>query len=61
MSYLRKMRIKERVILFVCYSTNRRKYKNNTNVRKNNIILLNYRLFSFEQKVEKRFVKNIQK
>ena len=55
------MRTKKRAILFVYYLINRRKYKNNTNVRKNNIILLNYRLFGFEQKIEKYFVKNIQK
>ena len=46
------MRTKERAILFIYYLTNRKKYKNDTNVKKNNIILSNYRLFDFEQKVE---------
>ena len=60
-SCFRKMRTKERAILFICYSTNRRKYKNDTNVRKNNIISLNYRSPDFKQKAEKRFIENIQK
>ena len=55
----RKMRTKERAVLFVCCSINRRKYKNDTNVRKDNIISLNYRSFDFEQEVEKRFVEDI--
>ena len=60
-SCFRKMRTKERIILFICCSTNQRKYKNDTSVRKNNIISSNYRSFDFEQKIEKRFVENIQK
>ena len=55
------MRIKERAVLFVCYSTNWKKYKNDTNVKKNNIISSNYRSLGFEQKVKKQFVENIQK
>ena len=51
---------KERATLFVCCSTNRKKYKNDTNVRKNNIISLNYRSFNSEQKIKKRFVENIK-
>ena len=37
--------MKKRVVLFIYCLTNQRKYKNDTNVRKNNVILLNYRLF----------------
>ena len=55
------MRTKERAILFVCCLTNRKKYKNDTSVRKDSIISLNYQSFDFEQKIEKRFVENIQK
>ena len=56
-----EMRTKERAILSVCCSTNRRKYKSDTSVKKNNIISSNYRLLDSEQRTEKRFVKNIQK
>ena len=53
--------MKERIILLIYCSTNRRRYKNDINIRKNNIISSNYRLFDFELKVEKQFIKNIQK
>ena len=52
---------KKRAVLFVCYLTDRKRYKNDTNVRKNSVISSNYRSLDFEQKVKKRFVENIQK